>query len=188
MDSFEFNKIAMAVLGIGFIVLSLNFLSEGLFHSEVHVDEDGNRIMGYAIEVAEASTSGVEEETGPAYDPINALLANADIASGEKVGKKCAACHSFDEGGANKVGPALWEIVDRPIASVDGFGYSSALKAYAEGKAWTYEELNGFLWKPKTHVKGTSMGFAGLKKVQDRADIVAYLRSLSNSPAPLPAE
>lgn len=181
MDSFEFNKIAMSVLGVAFIVLSLNFLSESLFHA------DRPEQPGYLIEIAESSGEEVEEDTGPAFEPISAILAVADIESGEKVGKKCAACHSFDEGGANKVGPALWGIVDRPIASVEGFGYSSALKAYAEGKVWSYEELNGFLWKPKTFVKGTSMGFAGLKKVQDRADIVAYLRSLASDPAPLPA-
>lgn len=182
MDSFEFNKIAMSVLGVAFIVLSLNFTAESLFHA------DTPEQPGYLVEVAESSSADEEEDTGPAFDPITPILAVADIEAGEKVGKKCAACHSFDEGGANKVGPALWNIVDRPIASVDGFSYSSALKAYAEGKVWSYEELNGFLWKPKTFVKGTSMGFAGLKKVQDRADIVAYLRSLSNDPAPLPAE
>jgi len=182
MDSFEFNKYAMAGLGIVFIVMSLNFLSDSIFHA------DKPEKQGYAIEVAEASTGDSAADTGPAYDPISALLASADIAAGEKVAKKCAACHTFDEGGANKVGPALYGIVDRPIGSVAGFSYSSALKAYAEGKNWTYEELNGFLWKPKKHVKGTSMGFAGIKKTEDRASIVAYLRSLSGSPAPLPAE
>lgn len=182
MDSFEFNKYAMAILGTVFIVMSLSFLSDSIFHS------DNPEQQGYAVEVAEASTSGGDENTGPAYEPITAMLASADIAAGEKVGKKCATCHSFDEGGANKAGPALWGIVDRPMASVSDFGYSAALKAYAEGKAWTYEELNGFLWKPKAHVKGTSMGFPGLKKVKDRASIVAYLRSLSANPSPLPAE
>ncbi len=182
MDSFEFNKIAMSVLGVAFIVLSLNFTAESLFHPEIPEQP------GYVIEVAEASSSDEEEDTGPAFDPVSPLLASADIEAGEKVGKKCAACHSFDEGGANKVGPALWGIVDRPIAAVADFSYSSALKAYAEGKVWSYEELNGFLWKPKTFVKGTSMGFAGIKKVEERADIIAYLRSLAADPAPLPAE
>lgn len=181
MDSFEFNKYAMAGLGILFIVMSLNFLSDGIFHS------DKPEQQGYAVEVAEASTGGSDEPAGPAYDPINSMLASADIAAGEKVAKKCAACHSFDEGGANKVGPALYGIVNRPIASVGDFGYSSALKAYAADKTWNYDELNGFLWKPKTFVKGTSMGFGGIKKTQDRANIVAYLRSLAGTPAALPA-
>ena len=106
--------------------------------------------------------------------------------NGIKVAKKCTACHTFEEGGANKVGPALYDVVNRDMGVVDGFGYSSALKAFAEGKKWDYESLNGFFWKPKKYMKGTAMGFAGLKKVQDRADLVAYLRTLSASPAPLP--
>ncbi len=182
MDSFEFNKYAMAILGIVFIVMSLNFVSDGIFHA-VKPEQ-----QGYVVEVAEASTGGDDAPAGPAYDPIGTLLASADIGAGEKVAKKCAACHSFDAGGANKVGPALYDIVDRQMASVNGFSYSSALKAYGADKTWTYAELNGFLWKPKTHVKGTSMGFAGVKKTKDRAALVAYLRSLSDSPAPLPAE
>jgi cytochrome c len=182
MDSFEFNKVSMAILGTVFIVMSLTFISDGLFHSEKPEQQ------GYAVEVAEADTSEEEADTGPAFEPISAMLASADVAAGEKVFKKCAACHTNVEGGANKVGPALYGIVERQIASVDGFSYSSALKAFGEGKTWTYEELNGFLWKPKTYVKGTSMGFGGLKKADDRAAIVAYLRSLAGSPAPLPAE
>lgn len=183
MDSFEFNKIAMSVLGVVFIVMSLNFLSESLFHTE------RPETMGYAVEVAEASGAAEpEEDTGPAFDPITPLLASADIGAGEKAIKKCSACHTFEQGGANKVGPALWDIVNRDIASIDGFGYSSALTEYGADKTWTYESLNGFLWKPKTYIKGTSMGFAGIKKAEDRADIVAYLRSLSANPAPLPAE
>ena len=119
---------------------------------------------------------------------VGTLLAGASTDKGAGVFKKCAACHTVEDGAGNKVGPALYGIVDRPIATVDGFSYSSALKAYAEGKTWNYEELNGFLFKPKAHVKGTSMGFGGIKKTQDRADIIAYLRSLAASPAPLPAE
>ncbi len=180
MDSFEFNKVFMAILGTVFIVMSLSFISDGLFHNKVPEQQ------GYAVEVAEASTGEAEEDSGPAFEPISALLASADVAEGEKIFKKCASCHTNVEGGANKVGPALWGIVERPIASADGFSYSGALKGYAEGKTWTYEELNGFLWKPKAFVKGTSMGFGGIKKVDDRAAIVAYLRSLAGTPAPLP--
>ena len=182
MDSFEWNKIFMSVLGIAFMVMSLNFLSDSLFHSEAPEQP------GYAIEVAENTGSEPAEEKGPAFDPISGLLASADIGAGENTFKKCAACHSNEAGGANKVGPGLYGIVGRDIASVDGFSYSSALKAYGEGKTWGYEELNGFLWKPKTYVKGTSMGFAGIKKAEDRAEIIAYLRSLADNPLPLPAE
>ena len=183
MDSFEFNKYAMAILGTVFLVMCLIFLSDGIFHS-VNPEK-----QGYAVEVAEnTSSSAGAEDTGPAYEPINALLASADIAAGEKVAKKCAACHTFEEGGANKVGPALYGIVNKDMAATDGFGYSSALTEYGQGKTWTYDELNGFLWKPKTYIKGTGMAFPGLKKVKDRANIVAYLRSLSANPAPLPTE
>jgi len=180
MDSFEFNKVFMAILGTVFIVMSLNFISDGLFHNDVPEQQ------GYAVEVAEASSEAEEEDTGPAFEPISAMLASADIAEGEKIFKKCSSCHTNVEGGANKVGPALWGIVERPIASADGFSYSGALKAYGEGKNWTYESLNGFLWKPKAYIKGTSMGFGGIKKVGERAAIVAYLRSLAGTPVPLP--
>ena len=183
MDSFEFNKIAMAVLGTAFIVMGLNFAAEGLFHS------DNPEQKGYAIEIAETSTGGEEAApAGPAYEPISAMLASADVGAGEKVFKKCAACHDAGADGKNKVGPALYEIVNRQMASSDGFSYSSGLKEFGADKQWTYEDLNGFLFKPKAYVKGTSMGFGGLKKVDDRANLIAYLRSQAATPAALPAE
>lgn len=178
MDSFEFNKYAMALLGAVFLIMGLNFVSGGIFHSEIPHSDDED------IVVANNSS----EPSGPAYEPISAMLASADAAAGEKVFKKCSGCHTVVEGGANKAGPGLYDIVNRSMGAVGDFGYSSALLEYGADKNWTYEELNGFLWKPKTFMKGTKMGFAGLKKVQDRADIVAYLRTLSASPAPLPAE
>lgn len=183
MDSFEFNKFAMAILGTLFLVMGLNFAADGLFHTAVPEQK------GYAIEIAEADTSAEpQEDTGPAFDPVEPLLASADIGKGENIFKKCAACHNVDAGGGNKVGPALYGVVNRDIASIEGFSYSGALKEYGEGKQWTYESLNGFLWKPKTYVSGTSMGFGGLKNVEERADLIAYLRSQSDSPAPLPGE
>jgi len=185
MDSFEFNKIAMSVLGTIFLVMGLDFVSDGLFHSEIPQGD----AKGYAIEIAEAPASDAPaEDTGPAYEAITPLLASANPDAGETGFRKCAACHTYEEGGASRVGPNLYNIVNREIASMDGFGYSSALTEYGQGKQWTYEELNGFLWNPKKHIKGTSMGFAGLKKEQDRADLVAWLRTLSADPAPLPAE
>jgi len=180
MDSFEFNKFAMAILGVVFLVMSLNFVSGALFHSEVPHHDDGD------LEVASASGGG--EESGPLFEPISAMLASADVGAGEKVFKKCAACHTVEEGGANKAGPALYGIVERPMGIADGFSYSAALKEYGADKIWTYEELNGFLWKPKKYIKGTGMGFGGLKKAEDRAAVVAYLRTLAATPAPLPAE
>ncbi|MEP1206867.1 MAG: cytochrome c family protein [Rhizobiaceae bacterium] len=180
MDSFEWNKIFGALLGAAFVVMGLNFLSDGIYHHG-NPEKPGFEIAGGE---AIASTGGAS--SGPVVEPVAALLAAADLAKGEKVGKKCLACHNFAEGAANKVGPVLYDIVNRPIASNADFGYSGALKTYAEGKTWTYAELNGFLFKPKSHVKGTSMGFAGLKKTADRAAMIAYLRSLAATPAPLP--
>ena len=180
MDSFEWNKIFAALLALAFVVLGVNFLADGLYGG--HAPEKA----GYAIEGGETEQSTDTAAAGPTVEPIAPLLASADIAAGQKAGKKCAACHNFAEGGGNKVGPGLYGIVNRAIASVDGFGYSGALKAYAGEKVWDYTELNGFLFKPKTHVKGTTMGFAGLKKTEERANIIAYLRSLAATPAPLP--
>ncbi len=180
MDSFEWNKVFGALLGLAFVVLGINFLSDGIYHSS-NPEKPGFEIAG-----GEAIASTNPASTGPTVEPVALLLATADLAKGEKVGKKCVACHNFAEGAGNKVGPALYGIIDRAIASVDGFRYSGALKAYADGKTWTYAELNGFLFKPKAHVKGTSMGFAGIKKTADRAAMIAYLRTLASSPAPLP--
>lgn len=181
MDSFELNKIVMAVLGTVFIVFSLSLISEAIFHTEEP------EVAGYAIEVAETSgTETAEADAGPAFEPITAMLASADVSAGEGVFRKCASCHAIEKGGANKVGPALYGVVGRPIASADGFSYSAALASYGEGKTWTYEELNGFLWNPKKYVSGTSMGFAGLKKPEERADLIAWLREQADNPEPLP--
>ncbi|MEP0940864.1 MAG: cytochrome c family protein [Rhizobiaceae bacterium] len=180
MDSFEWNKVFGALLAMAFVVLGVNFLADGIFHH-------GNpEKAGFEIPGGEAIAATGPADTGPTIEPVGLLLASADLAKGEKVGKKCVACHTFNEGGKNKVGPGLYGVVNRAIAGVDGFGYSGALKAYSADKTWSYEELNAFLYKPKAHVKGTSMGFAGLKKTADRANMIGYLRSLAAEPAPLP--
>lgn len=182
MDSFELNKIIGAVLGTVFIAFSISIVSDAIF--SVHAPEN----PGFLIEAAEAGEGGGggKEEAGP--EPIGPLLASADVGKGQAVFKKCAACHTADNGGANKVGPNLWNIVNRPVASHEGFSYSSAMKEHAQGGSavWDYESLSHFLLAPKKFVKGTAMGFAGLKKIDDRANIIAYLRTLSDSPAPLP--
>ena len=131
MDSFEWNKVFGALLGLAFVVMGVNFLADGIFHH-------GNpEKAGFEIPGGEAIAATGPADTGPTIEPVGLLLASADLAKGEKVGKKCVACHTFNEGGKNKVGPGLYGIVNRTIASVDGFGYSSALKAYAADKTWT---------------------------------------------------
>ena len=121
----------------------------------------------------------------PRRKPIGALLASANAENGAKIAKKCAACHSFDKGGANKVGPNLWGVVNRPIAEHEGFSYSAAL-ASKKGQHWDYDHLNHFLTSPKAYAPGTKMSFAGISKDAERADVIAYLRTLADNPAPLP--
>lgn len=181
MDSFQFNKYAMAFLAVVFGVFGTSILSESLFHAE------NPEQAGYVVEVAEATeTTTGGDTTAKAYADISPMLAGADLAAGEKVFKKCAACHTVDNGGKNKVGPNLYNIVGKAMGAVDGFSYSKPLLAFGEGKVWDYEELNGFLFKPKKHIKGTAMGFAGLKKDKDRANIIGWLREQADTPVALP--
>jgi cytochrome c len=175
------NMAVGAFLATVFVMMTVSIASDGIWHSEVPEQ------AGFAIVAAETGgeEGGAEEE---AAVPIATLLASADAAAGESSFKKCASCHTADQGGANKVGPGLWDVVNRPIASHEGFSYSAAMKDFSEGGSvvWDYDHLNGFLLAPKQHVPGTAMGFAGLKKDDERANVIAYLRSLSDNPAPLP--
>jgi cytochrome c len=181
MDSFEFNKVIGGLLGTVFIVMSISIVSDAIFAAPVPEK------AGFAIEAVEPA----EGSGGPAAaerEPIAALLAKADAAAGEAVFKKCAACHTDTKDGANKVGPNLWNLIDRPIASHAGFAYSAAMKAFSEdGKVvWDYEHLDHFLLSPKGLIKGTAMGFAGIKKDDERANLIAYLRTMADNPVPLP--
>ncbi len=180
MASLESNKIAASVLTAGVIAMMAGFAADLLYHP-TSLEEN--------VYVVTASDDGggaaTQEAAAPALEPIGPMLASADAANGEKVAKKCTACHSFDDGGPNKVGPNLYDIVNRPIGGHGGFSYSDVLAGMSD-QAWDYEALNGFLHKPKDWAPGTKMSFAGLKKAGDRADIIAYMRGLSGSPAPLP--
>ena len=182
MGRIDSNTLFMGILAVAFTVFSVSLLADTIYHTEV--DE-----FGYPIEVADAPAAGGGEEEAGGPEPILALLASADPAAGESIFRRCSSCHTNDASGGNKTGPAMWGVVNRPIASYPGFGYSSALQGHAaEAPGWTYSELNGFLWKPKDWVPGTSMGFAGLSEAQDRADMIAYLRTLGDTEPPLPTE
>lgn len=182
MDSFEFNKIAGAVLGTLLLVLGINNLSGVIFQNEAPEK------AGFLIATATAATDTGAAKPADAAPlvSIGKLLASADKAKGEAGAKACAACHDFTKGGPNKVGPNLWDVVERPIASVPGFSYSEALKADS-AKTWTFEDLNQWIRSPATYAKGTKMSYGGLKKDEDRANLIAYLASLSDSPKPFPA-
>ncbi|WP_274630459.1 c-type cytochrome [Arvimicrobium flavum] len=181
MDSFEFNKVIGALLGTVFVVFSIAIISDSIFAAPVPEKP------GFAIEVAEAEAGG-EAAGGAEAVSIATLLASANAEAGATVFKKCAACHTTENGGANKVGPNLWNVVNRPIASHEGFAYSTPMKDFAQGGSvvWDYDHLDHFLNSPKGYIKGTAMGFAGVKKPDERANLIAYLRTLSDSPAPLP--
>ena len=182
MDSFEFNKIAGAVLGTALVVFGLNELSKIIYHAPEPEKQ------GFAIEVAEAAGSGEAAAETPAApaESLGTMLAAADAAKGQTVFKACAACHDGSKGGPNKVGPNLWGIVGRMHGSHEGFSYSEAMAALKD-KPWTYEALNEFITNPKAAVPGTKMAYGGLKKDADRANLLAYLATLSDSPVPFPA-
>lgn len=176
----KMNMAVGALLGTVFVLMSVSIASEGIFHSEVPEKE------GYAI-VAEATEAPAAEEAAAAT-PIAVLLASADAKAGEAVFKKCASCHSIEKGGPNKVGPDLWGVVERPIASHEGFSYSAAIKDFSKGgtELWTFDHLNAFLTAPKKHIPGTAMGFAGIKKDDERANLILYLHTQADTPVALP--
>ena len=179
MDSFELNKIIAAILMVALLVIGLGKIADGVFHVEKPKDP------GYQVEVV----SQVSSETSLATEmvekiDITAVMALGDITSGEKIFKKCAACHSINKGGKNKIGPALYNVVGRAVGGVDDYKYSKTLASY--GKEWTFEELNGFLTKPSSYLKGTKMSYAGLRKEKDRASVIKYLNQNSDKPKLLP--
>ena len=177
------NMAAGALLATVFVMMSVSIASEGIFHSPEPEKE------GFAIVAAEEPAAGEGGgEAAPAAVPVGQLMASADAAAGANVFKKCQSCHSIEKGGPNKVGPDLWGVVERPVASHEGFAYSAAMKDFSKGGSehWTFENLNHFLTAPKAFIKGTAMGFAGLKNDKERANLLAYLREQSDNPAPLP--
>ena len=175
MNSFEINKIITAILVTILVVFGIGKISDVIF------DKDDEKIVAYKVEAPEGLA--VQASTETSVD-IKALLALGDIAHGEKVFKKCKACHSINQGGGNKIGPKLWNVMFRPVGAVTEYKYSKALSSY--GKEWSWEEMNGFLIKPSKWIKGNKMGFAGLKSEKDRASVILYLNQSGDSPKPLP--
>ena len=179
-----FTLLLVTVLGLlGDAVLAPENLKENVYVAESDAsDAEMGEDTGEAPDTAQADGDGTTAK--PPGDAVAALLAAADAGAGKKMARKCAACHSFEQGGKNKIGPALWNTVGAKKGRREGFSYSKGLAE--KGGTWTYGDLDAFLTTPKTFVPGTKMLFAGFKKPQDRANLILYLRSLSDQPQPLP--
>jgi len=178
MSFHHFDKIVFGLLVSAWLVFGANMAGDLLVRAQA-LDTPAYQVAGGG----EPAASGGGEAAAPGEDALT-LLASVDAAAGAKAFKKCKACHTTDKGGANRVGPNLWDVVGRAKAGAEGFSYSGALKGL--GGEWTYRDLDHFIADPKGFAKGTKMSFAGTKKAQDRAAVLQYLRSLSDSPKPLP--
>jgi cytochrome c len=181
MDSFEFNKIAGALLGTCLAVLALNIAAGAIFTAPPPAKP------GYDVKIppkgAEAGAPGAGQPAAP-EEAIEKLLATASVERGQMTARQCQTCHTFEKGGTNGIGPNLYGVVGRPRASETGYTYSDAMKA--KGGTWTIDELNKFLTNPQGYIPGTRMTFAGLPRGNQRADVIAYLNTLSDNPQPLP--
>ena len=180
MDSFELNKIIAAILMVVLLIIGIGKLSNVIFYVEKP------KTPGYSVDVEQAVVASSQSASVTTEEKVDmaSLMALGDLTIGEKVFKKCAACHSIIKGGKNNIGPALYNVVGRKTGIVTDYKYSKALASY--DKEWTFEELNGYLIKPAKWIKGTKMAFAGLRKEKDRASVIKYLNQNSDNPIQLP--
>jgi cytochrome c len=178
MDSFELNKIIGAILGTLLFVMGVGFLAEGIYAPITN--------HGPSYDLPEPTAASTKPVAAVAAIPLPERLAKADPVAGEASAKKCQSCHDFSDGGPNKTGPNLYDVVGRKIAGHPGFAYSDPLKAHAS-EAWTYENLDKWLLSPKAYAPGTKMSFAGIADDTERANVLAYLRTLSKTPVAFPA-
>jgi cytochrome c len=178
MESFELNKILGAILGSLLCLQVLNISAGAIFAPKLPAKP------GFEIAAKEEAAPTAPAATKAPEQPIENLLASANADHGKDISKVCQACHTLQKGEPNKIGPNLWGVVGRPRASEPGFDYSAAMKA--KGGSWTFDELNKFLAGPRNYIQGTKMTFAGLDNEHQRADLIAYLRTLSDNPVPLP--
>ena len=174
------NKIFVSILFAVILVLGINKITDVIFYVE---KPEQSAYQVASVTTVASATSAETGSTNSEEGNIMALFASTSAAEGAKVFKKCAACHSIKEGGANKIGPALWGVLGRTAGSFPDYKYSKAMAAH--GKNWSFEEMNGFLIKPKDWIKGTKMSFAGLKNAKDRAAVIRYMNENTNSPLPL---
>ena len=174
------NKIIVSIVFAAILIVGINKIADSIFYVE---KPEKSAYQVASVTTAASTTSTETNSTSSESGNIMALFASTSAAEGAKVFKKCSACHSIAEGGANKIGPALWGVLGRPAGSVPGYKYSKAMAEY--GKNWSFEEMNGFLIKPKGWIKGTKMSFAGLRSAKDRASVILYLNSFSDNPLPL---
>ena len=180
MSGLEFNKIIASIIIAIILFVLIGYIGNYLIKIE------NPEQTAYIIEIPEISNEAANQTVseGEVLEPIAALLMNASLNNGEKIYKKCGTCHNYKKDSKSKVGPNLWNLINRPKGGLDGFAYSKALIDH--GGKWTYEELNNFLYNPKKYIEGTKMNFAGIKNAQDRADVIFWMRQHSDNPVSLP--
>ena len=174
------NKIIVSFVLTIILILGINKITDTIYYVE-KPEKSAYQIESSTTVASTTSTEKNSENLGS--EDIMALFASTNASDGAKIFKKCAACHSIASGGANKIGPALWGVLGRKAGSISEYKYSKAMLAY--GRPWTFEEMNGFLIKPKDWVKGTKMSFAGLKKAKERAAVILYMNENTDNPLPL---